>query len=871
MRVRNLAGLTGVVVVVLIAASLSALASADSSAESTPETRTITLQPGDNFVGWVGEPISIDDLFEAVPELEAVSGWEALGQRTLSTSQSEDGSVPAAVKSIEPGAAYVMRLGGDSPVSWTHSIVPARGSVHLRTGENWVAWLGPDDWLIEDLARGIGGSLSEIRLGDHVYDPASPETADDWPAVMRGDALVVTVTRDVIWLQPTFVVPQIHYAGNVDHGKRRLIERDLAATLDYSASEFGVQADPFSLVVVVASSAKAAYDKTTELGHDGNWEAFRNFWQRAGGWYSSDQDAFYLKSSSWEGHRSGRYFWGRYVVLHEYIHALQYQLRGANYADLNWLLEGSANWFDSDLSTQDRNGYPLSRKLINALNQASQGPPLEEIESSNQTWQYSFGLVAADLLVERTGKSALIDFYRALAPGGAGPGGRWETRPTIRSAFVAAFGLTLDEFYEEFEALMAKRRGSAKRRPASNEFALEGTIVNSDGTPRVGASLEAREYKDGYPAGWNRRAKSSEDGTFEVFVRKRADYRIWIELGDDYWNCQYWWSEDSDEVRPADDEASLIEIGSRQPESIAITVDADRCRWRITGVLSGPEDHPLAGIEVQAQGEDGSISERTEIGGLFELVTSSPGMYQLSVDLGGCRLYWRADDPAGMEEQAIAIEVIDQDVGDIQFRVVEDPCTRITGWLLDPNGEGIANIQINAVAGGHSANTRTDSTGRFRVALAEAGEYYLYSWLDGCLLYYGDHGATGTWDERKTIDVTEHDVSGLMFQLGSDTCTLRISGKFLNADGTPRTGIWVGASGDSGRGGDWPADDGTFSFAVPGPGSYDLWVTVDGCAVYYAGDGAAGDESQSRMLRLNRSDIAGIEFRLPEDPASLCD
>ena len=121
-----------------------------------------------------------------------------------------------------------------------------------------------------------------------------------WPAVQRGDALEISVSRDVNWLQPTFVMPQIHYAGNVDHGVRRLIERDLEATLEYSATELGVQADPFSLVVVVAGDAKSAHDKTTELGHPWEWESFRNFWQRAGGWYSSDQDAFYLKSSTWE-------------------------------------------------------------------------------------------------------------------------------------------------------------------------------------------------------------------------------------------------------------------------------------------------------------------------------------------------------------------------------------------------------------------------------------------------------------------------------------------------------------------------------------------------------------------------------------------
>lgn len=665
-------------------------------------------------------------------------------------------------------------------------------------------------------------------------------------------------------------MPEIHYAGNVDHGVRRLIERDLEATLEYSARELGVQADPSSLVVVVAGDAKSAHEKTNELGHPWDWESFLNFWQRAGGWYSSDQDAFYLKSSTWEGSSSGRYHFGRYVVLHEYIHALQFQLMGANYVDLDWLLEGSANWFDSDLATQDRNGYPLSRRLIDALNQASKGPPLEEIESANDTWQYSFGLVAADLLIERAGKSAALDFYRVLAPGRAGPGGRWETRPTIRSAFAAAFGLSLEEFYDEFEALMTKRRGSAKRRPAGNEFALAGTIVNTDGMPRVGASLEAREYQDGVPAGWNRRATSSEDGTFELFVRKRADYRIWIELGEHAGHCQYWWSEDSDDASPSDDDASLIEIGSSQPESITISVDAGRCRWQVAGTLAGPDDLPLAGLQVRAHGRGGATSVRTELDGSFSFVAIRPGPFQLSVYLGGCRLYWSEDGPSTNAEQAAEISVLNRDVSGLRFQVLKDPCTRITGWLLHSSGEGIKHVDISAVADDYRAGARTDATGRFSVALTAAGVYGLETWINGCFLYYGNDGATGMGRERKTVSVTEHDVSGLLFQLQPDMCTLRISGRLLNADGTPRTDNWIGASGESGRGADWPAEDGTFSFAVPGPGVYDMSVTVDGCEIYYAGNGKSGAKSERRSFTITSSDITGIEFRLPQDPASVC-
>ena len=467
----------GCLIAVCCAVGLSSLA-ADDSEPSLPESVTTTLQPGDNRIGWVAERMSSEDLFAQLPRVDLVYSWDANSGR-YEVAAPRLPSRYWTLRFLEPGRAYVLRVVGPGEVVWRRSVLPDVGLVQLRSGVNWSAWAGRDDSAIADVARGIGSSLRSIRSGDLFYDPSAPETKDGWPAVQRGDALQVDVSRDVNWLQPTFVTPEIHYAGNVDHGVRRLIERDLAATLDYSASELGVQADPFSLVVVVAADAKSAHNKTTELGRAWDWEAFRNFWQRAGGWYSSDQDAFYLKSSSWEGPRWGRYYEGRYVVLHEYIHALQFQLMGANYIDLSWLLEGSANWFDSDLSTQDRNGYPLSRKLIDALNQASKGPPLEEIESANETWQYSFGLVAADMLVERAGKSAAIDFYRVLAPGQSRASwGRWETRPTLRSAFAAAFGLTLDQFYGEFEALMARRRGSATRRPASNEFALEGTIVN---------------------------------------------------------------------------------------------------------------------------------------------------------------------------------------------------------------------------------------------------------------------------------------------------------------------------------------------------------------------------------------------------------
>ena len=622
---------------------------------------------------------------------------------------------------------------------------------------------------------------------------------------------------------------------------------------------------------MVAHSAKAAFDKAAELGREQDWDAFRNHWQRVSGWYNSGQDAFYLKASSWEGWRSGRYHWGRYTLLHEYIHALQYQLVGDAYARRPiWLLEGMAEWFEADLSTDDRNGFPLSRVLIRALNQAAQGPPLEEIESSNSTWQYSFGLVAADLLVERVGEDGVLDFYRALAPGRAGPDGRWETQPTVRSAFQAAFGLTLDQFYEEFEALMAKRRGSARRRPASNEVALKGTIVNSDGVPRVGATLMARAYKGGQPTGWDRRAKSGGDGAFELFIRKRSEYRIWIELDRDR-ACQFWWSDDSSEPRATHQQARSIEVGGIQPEPITIAVDADRCRWQISGHLVGVNGEPLGGLLLIARSEDDQQTVRTESDGSFEFVTRSPGTFSLQANLGGCLISWRNDGSAQTGNAASPIQVENSSIRSIRFVIPERTCLWFDGVLLNADGEGIAGVNIYAQQNSERVRSRTDAAGAFTLPLTETGDYYLYTFPDGCRVYYRADGATGQRSERTIVTAADDDTVVLSIRLPDDMCTRRVEGQLLNADGSVKAGLYVAATGPSGYGSDRSGDDGVFSFAVPEVGPYRLSVTIDGCQIFYADAGAVNDSEQALTVQIGSRDVSGIRFRLPEDPAPLCD
>ncbi|MXX81002.1 MAG: carboxypeptidase regulatory-like domain-containing protein [Chloroflexi bacterium] len=859
---RILAVLAVALAVTLIAVVLPTPIAADERADNTPGLRTITLQPGDNFVGWVDEPISLDDLLDQLPALERISTWDADEQLEVSATL-DDRRWSGSLQSLEPGGAYVLRLGGDLPVEWTRPIVPAAGLVELRTGENWAAWLGPDDWAITDVAKGIGVFLTEIRLGEHVYDPSDPETAQDWPTVSRGDALLVTVRRGVNWLQSTYVLPELIFAGGVAQRIRNDAKRDLDAALAYHTEVFGVQADPYILVGLIPGDARSMFNELERQGRNWDLERARNWWEQAGGFGSAT--LMFIKAPFWESHAGERFPWGRQVLLEEYFHAVQGQIAsGAGDYPPTWFIEGSAAWIRADLRERDRSGLTLSQELLRIRNRAPHAPLLEEIEERNQAWQYSMGLIAADLLVQRAGAPSMLDFFRALAPGRTGPDGKWKSQLTWQGAFAATYGMSVEEFYDEFEANMHKSRGNYPRRAQSHEARLKGTVTDVQGAPRERAWLSAIEVENGQrtPYGYAL-ARANGEGEFTLFVNKEADYRIEVRLSDNY-QCRFWWTSEGDNRAQSESDADLIEVRKGDPPPLTISVDADECRWRISGVLTGPDDEPLAGIQVQAQSDDKWTSARTEIDGSFELVTLAPGAHQLFVNLDGCQLYWAPESATTERSLAGDIEVVDQDVTDIRFAISSNPCISISGHLFDADGNGIEGVRIRAQAGDQNASGRTDASGRFEIGLSGRGDYHLYAYVDGCRVYYREDGATGAYADRSPITVSERDVSFIVFQLQDEMCALRVSGTLLNADGSAKSGVYVRAQDGPRLGGDWPDEDGSFSFTVPAAGSYKLYVTIDGCKIYYGGDEASGSEAQARALNLRRSDITNIRFVLSE-------
>ena len=110
----------------------------------------------------------------------------------------------------------------------------------LRQGVNRTTWLGPDDWTIAQLARGLGSALVEIRSGSLVFDPERPETGDAWPLIMTGDSLDVSVRHDVNWPQPTYAMPTIEFPGGASVEFRERVLGDVSAALEFFAESCSV-------------------------------------------------------------------------------------------------------------------------------------------------------------------------------------------------------------------------------------------------------------------------------------------------------------------------------------------------------------------------------------------------------------------------------------------------------------------------------------------------------------------------------------------------------------------------------------------------------------------------------------------------------
>ena len=289
---------------------------------------------------------------------------------------------------IDPGMAVLVRNGSQDAVPWITQAHPVRGLVRLHPGTNWVSWAGPDGWSVEQVARGVGTSLVELRRADARYLPAQPETAAQFPPLRRGDPLLVTTTRGINWLQPTGLMPNLLFPPDASGELQQDIREDVRAVADYFAERFGIQADRITIRTFGAPSASQDFVTANMEGRDARYGRCQN----------------------------------RAVLVHEYFHALQYQLAGQRPDLPSWLTEATASWAQFEPNGHAgkgcHRGLDLEQSSVWNLIYVALQPTLRTLAPSplvRRTAQaYLVGKFGITLLVHRSHDDAPVEYYRLL-------------------------------------------------------------------------------------------------------------------------------------------------------------------------------------------------------------------------------------------------------------------------------------------------------------------------------------------------------------------------------------------------------------------------------------------------------------------------
>ena len=762
-----------VLVVVLIAVALPRAASADESIEPVPESRTLVLQPGDNFVGWIGAPIAVADVFAAVPKALLIYTWDADSRLYRYAIRGVGGTLPR----LDPGMAVTIRVVGDAPVEWAQPVTPVTGMTTLHNGVNWVAWSGREDWPLDEVARGIGKSLVRLEFGEFVYEPGSPDAdmakaQNESPLVARGDGLRVTVNRDVRWLQPTGILPNVVWVGKLGQKLRDEISADIRRVLDYFADELAVETDFAKTTILVWHGVEAAL----EYQKSGQEPQF----------YHGEPAALRARLTAYGGTGGGTE-WGLYVaacwwsppcpqqdivpatefMAHEWFHYLQLQLAGRDwYVTPQWLLEGAAVWAAEGLPVANgENTFSSSRESYRR-DVARTSATLESAEQLNDPWQYFLGVLAVDLLAANSDRDAPIEYLRLLYPQALEPERRWSSEPDWQAAFRGAFGFDVQEFYTEFERWRGELPLTGPRYDYNQgDRKLQGTLHFAGGTPADGFRINVAAYEGDVLVARERSTIVGDEGTFSIDLAPKTEQRIWVTHD----SCELWLTDDGLVTR-VQAEGRHRTLSTRDLPMLQLVLPKDACRWHVaTSVLSLRGDQRRINVGHWAEDQSFAWAGSHPFGG-FSWFAPAAGRYRVMVQVGGCDLWLGSGDLVASRDAGKWILVGDQGIT-LQQRIPDDLCVRrISGRLVGSDGLPIPGLWISAGWSGMSGTAYSDANGQFTITVPASGRYHLSINENGCSVVHGPSGPTRDWAGAAVIEVGDEDVSSVEFSY-RDLCS----------------------------------------------------------------------------------------------------
>ena len=904
---RRVAVLAAVAVLLLTTALGAAIA-------DDPDTITTRLEPGLNFVGWVGPETPVAELFAAVPEIEVVYAWDASQQEWLVASPRAPATLRT-LRTLRPGMGLALRISSQRSVKWSRPFSPASGFVWLSPGLNLVAWTGPDNDAIANAERRFGLSLLSLHRWQreteryNAYDPRRPETADAFSAPAPGDALWIEVQESIAgyWQQPTDSLATIRGTLTSDGGAG-LAGIEVTAASPVPGDRFYAITDQQGSFATYARTDlpyTLSFDHPDKLSCTlfySNGAATRERIQ-ATALRAAPDDPIHLQVRIPDG-ACGWEIRGKLVDSDGSPLAGRLWLSGPGaVADAVASSDGSFA-----IPTKTHGAYTLGIRLADdcdvyyrensVAGDRNDASPIQIADAHVE------GLMVVVLAgacahirgtaVDREGMPLAGKIIRAYAVDDSSTyariaeDGSFSVRVPGNGAYRLVITLRVgdtlcDAHYRNGGATAAQNAATALTVTGADvtgvRFVLlagtcgrliAGRVVDQKGEPVVGKRIFAHEQVGSSWGYTNLNDTTDAAGLFSITVPTAGPWQLRLRLD----TCSFWYvhGKAPANTREGSRSASLMWIPGSTRNDITFILPAQGCGWWIQGTAVDSDGKPLTGMTVEV-----NYSDRVTYGALiaedgsFSVAVPRNGSYQLRIYLDNeCWVYHHPDGAVSSYDEAGPVQVADADVANVRFVAPSQRCGwEIRGKLVDAEGSPLAGRTITALSLASSGrrNAETASDGSFVVLTDANGPQQLHIGLtDDCRFYYQDGGITFDAAAASPIQITDAHVDGVAISVPSDTCRWWIRGTAVDSQGRPLGGMAMEISANRVRYRAAPiTEDGSFSIAAPRNGSYQLRVWLDDeCWVYHHPDGAVSSYDEAWAVQVADGDVADVRFVAPK-------
>ena len=423
---------------------------------SNGSTAEATFDSVGQLLAWYGVDAPASFIFRIMPEVASLTTWSPTDGRYL-TAFRDDPSTHADVGDVRRNSGMFVTFDANNPTAATLPTA-VHHRVRLEPGWNLVPWLGADGASLDEIRRGIG-TLAAVAPARLSASSDVDQRDQDGPRINRGDLLWVAVREAATWRQgparpmpgPAAVSAEATLAlldnpeaaeiaqaefvttveGNVTEEQRRVIRARLADGIAFFRERFDTP--PVLIDLNIFGPDYLEYRGCGTGGGEVNLYLWCGDWIVTG-----------LQSAPADTE----------TLVHEYFHVLQGEWNRYFNGDFGdgaplWLSEGAA--FYSELAYWLDRGTRSYEDVFEERAEASRGVA-ETLSHFAKNWghdeppdRYNLAFLAVTRLLERSDDPDL--WLKYWYP--------WEGR-SQRDVFEAAFGITLEDFYEEFAAWRAE-------------------------------------------------------------------------------------------------------------------------------------------------------------------------------------------------------------------------------------------------------------------------------------------------------------------------------------------------------------------------------------------------------------------------------